>query len=398
MGIERPIARWRRRLGYPAWTTSPSEISSQLENGIPKENSINYNLTDNIGLSSTAPIFIDFHFITNIQTINSVKSYLLSANNTTSIPQSPEFERLGLVIQHSPNGDFFEIYGIYNDTIYGFKKFIDDSFTLDRNYYVQYDITLYEQNIRGKTTTITVTDNFNETIEYRPIIKYSSTTAIIDVEMRLIDSVDDSTIIRRASYGMLQDEVAKYSLNLTKINLANASKPKIYNIKSPEGAGIFGNSGNTAMGKSQIILEPIKINYTVLSDRFNVYPNSETLPNSFFNSISIIKSISCFSNGLKTITSSIRFKNSGAKLVNATIGGDGAFGYKQTEQQKILNECTEKKISLVKLQSVLLKQTTGGSGGGGPMGKLTLSDEDRVLLDKLVNDGSDNKEESNYKL
>lgn len=68
------------------------------------------------------------------------------------------------------------------------------------------------------------------------------------------------------------------------------------------------------------------------------------------------------------------------------------------EQQKILNECTEKKISLVKLQSVLLKQTTGGSGGGGPMGKLTLSDEDRVLLDKLVNDGSDNKEESNYKL
>jgi hypothetical protein len=67
------------------------------------------------------------------------------------------------------------------------------------------------------------------------------------------------------------------------------------------------------------------------------------------------------------------------------------------EQQKILNDCTEKKISLVKLQSLLLKQTTGGSGGG-PMGKLTLSDEDRVLLDKLVNDGSDNKEESNYKL
>jgi hypothetical protein len=41
---------------------------------------------------------------------------------------------------------------------------------------------------------------------------------------------------------MLQDEVAKYSLNLTKINVANAHKPKIYNIKSPEGAGIFGNS------------------------------------------------------------------------------------------------------------------------------------------------------------
>ena len=67
------------------------------------------------------------------------------------------------------------------------------------------------------------------------------------------------------------------------------------------------------------------------------------------------------------------------------------------EQQKILNDCTEKKISLVKLQSVLLKQTTGGSGNGGSVGKLTLSDEDREILDRLVNDGNDNKT-SNYSL
>lgn len=68
------------------------------------------------------------------------------------------------------------------------------------------------------------------------------------------------------------------------------------------------------------------------------------------------------------------------------------------EQQKVLNDLTEKKISLVKLQSALLKQTQGGGGGkGGPMGKLTLSEEDRDLLDKLVNDG-DNKNETNYRL
>lgn len=283
---------------------SLSELSSQILNGKPRENSINYNLTDNIGLSSTAPIFIDFHFITNIQTINNVKSYLLSANNTTSIPQSPEFERLGLVIQHSPNGDFFEIYGVYNDTIFGFKKFIDDSFTLDRNYYVQYDITLYEQNIRGKTTTITVTDNFNETIEYRPIIKYSSTTAIIDVEMRLIDSVDDSTIIRRASYGMLQDELSKYAINMMKINVKNVSKPKIYNIKSSinttligglgnaNGSLVLGNTGmapgamnntqglNNLSSQNGVVIETIKVPFPVLVDRFNIIAKSD---NALFN-------------------------------------------------------------------------------------------------------------------
>jgi hypothetical protein len=66
------------------------------------------------------------------------------------------------------------------------------------------------------------------------------------------------------------------------------------------------------------------------------------------------------------------------------------------EQQKILNECTEKKISLVKLQGVLLKQTQG-TGKGGPMGKLTLTDEDREILDRLMDGGdSDKKSKSNY--
>ncbi len=63
------------------------------------------------------------------------------------------------------------------------------------------------------------------------------------------------------------------------------------------------------------------------------------------------------------------------------------------EQQKILNDCTEKKISLVKLQGVLLKQSSGG-GKGMPMGKLELSDEDRELLDKMINDGTDNKKDN----
>lgn len=52
------------------------------------------------------------------------------------------------------------------------------------------------------------------------------------------------------------------------------------------------------------------------------------------------------------------------------------------EQQKILNDCTEKKISLVKLQSALLKQTGGGQVQSG--GKLDLTDEDRQLLEKLM--------------
>lgn len=66
------------------------------------------------------------------------------------------------------------------------------------------------------------------------------------------------------------------------------------------------------------------------------------------------------------------------------------------EQQKILNECTEKKISLVKLQSALLKQTQGSSPASG--GKLQLTDEDREILEKLMNDGEDGGKSANYKM
>jgi hypothetical protein len=47
---------------------------------------------------------------------------------------------------------------------------------------------------------------------------------------------------------MLQDEVSKYSMNMTKINLANASKPKIYNVKTNIDASLLGKTNS--MGRT----------------------------------------------------------------------------------------------------------------------------------------------------
>lgn len=65
------------------------------------------------------------------------------------------------------------------------------------------------------------------------------------------------------------------------------------------------------------------------------------------------------------------------------------------EQQKILNDCTEKKISLVKLQGALLKQTQGTDPNSG--GKLSLTDEDRTLLEKLMNEPDDESKQGTYR-
>lgn len=67
------------------------------------------------------------------------------------------------------------------------------------------------------------------------------------------------------------------------------------------------------------------------------------------------------------------------------------------EQQKILNDCTEKKISLVKLQNALLKQNYGPNSVNSG-GKLQLTEEDRVILEQLMNDEDSESKASTYKV
>lgn len=55
------------------------------------------------------------------------------------------------------------------------------------------------------------------------------------------------------------------------------------------------------------------------------------------------------------------------------------------EQQKIINNCTEKKISLVKLQTVLLKQNTSKNPNELGGGRLDLTDDEKLLLESLIN-------------
>lgn len=252
-------------------------LGLQRESGNAKADSINSNLTSAFGLSTTSPIFIDFHFLTAKNEINSIVTYNVSTARTLSIPQVPEFENLGVQISESGQGDFFNIFGTFNGSIGGFADFIDKSFTLGNRYYVQYSITIYEENIKGKTQVFTVTEDFNEEIEFRPIIKFSTTTAVIDVEMRMVDAVDNSTILRRASYGMLQDQIAKYSLNLTKININNANKPKVYNLKGGLSTSLSDALSSFGTVNSNVRIEQVKVPFPVFQDRTYVVAKSDSV-------------------------------------------------------------------------------------------------------------------------
>jgi hypothetical protein len=140
-------------------------VSRQMSGSAPKTNTVNANLTNGVGLNQNSPIFIDFSFISKKTTINNIVTYYLTSPKKLSLPQTPDYENLGVKIEHSVNGDFFEIYGIFNGNINEFKKFIENSRLSNKSFYVEYEVTLFEQNIRGKTQRFTVTQNFNEKIE-----------------------------------------------------------------------------------------------------------------------------------------------------------------------------------------------------------------------------------------
>jgi hypothetical protein len=157
---------------------------------------------------------------------------------------------------------------------------------------VEYVVTIFEENIKGKTQVFTVTSGFNSPIEFRPIIKTSTTTAIIDIQMNLIDQVDSSQIVRRASYGMLSDEVSKYSLNLSKINVDNINKLKIYNLKNTIASsdslfnsaknGLSGNTSDTSSlfgsgAGSGIRIEQVKVPFPEFIEKKNIVAKSQTI-------------------------------------------------------------------------------------------------------------------------
>lgn len=209
-------------------------VSLQRSSGYPVSGTINDVLTNGFGLSITSPIFVDFSFISGYETIGTQKRYILVNPFTVEIPQSPELQELQLYAQESTSGDYFEFYPIYNGSFDQYVSFVEQSKSIGKVYFAEFLITVFEQNIKGKTTTFLIDTDFSEIIEWRPIIKASTTIASIDIEMRLVDRVDGSIITRKAVYGMKSNQISKYSLALKKTKIKEVQKPKIYVKKKVE--------------------------------------------------------------------------------------------------------------------------------------------------------------------
>lgn len=235
------------------------------------ENSVNDNLTLGVGLSQNSPIFLDFHYLYSKEIVLGTTYYYAAETYRSSFPQAPEYNTLGVQIEESSEGDFFEFYGTYGESNENLDNFVREMYNKGRRIRIEYDVYLYEENIQTNKQTFVVSeesnDDFTKKLTYRPVLTFSNTTAAIKVVMRVIDLVDISTISRTTTLG-ISDNIQKYGKRLISLNVQNLNRLKIYNAKPDEiilGRDYF--SGN-------LTSEIIKVNYPQLIEVGKIIVNS----------------------------------------------------------------------------------------------------------------------------
>lgn len=243
--------------------------SRKRNNNSPIAGTINYNLTNGVGLSQVNPIFFDFKFIESSYTISNIKTYVLGTSGLSSCSQLPSYDNISTTIKHASDGDYFELYGSVQSSSALFADFMQVLEDTNNRSYVTFTVDVFEENVPTDSVEYVIFDNFDKKIKFRPILLYTSTTAYLVLTMKITNTVDGSAIIKSATYGMLPDETAKYGRTVTSINVSNAFKPKIVNAK-PDQIVISNTMVNSIKQKIQRVDNIVYKTVPVLSNVYGI--------------------------------------------------------------------------------------------------------------------------------
>ncbi len=275
-----PLRLYERLWGKSITIYVPSvsyEASLRTLNS-PTLGSINYSLTSGqLGLSTTAPIFMDFRYLRGKETVLGQVSFYSNPPLVTSLPQSPEYNNLSVEVKEATDGDYFTINGIYNGNVSEFDQFMTMLDSVGKRSYVLYSITRFEEGIAYDTQEVYVYKDFFKPIIHKPVFMFTSTTGSLQVQMKLINSVDGSVTNKLSDFTMTGSTLGKYGKIATPINISGAIKPKLYNSK-PDNNVLPGSAViNYQLKKKTSGAVEIKyIPYPVLTNIANVVTNQVT--------------------------------------------------------------------------------------------------------------------------
>jgi hypothetical protein len=202
---------------YVANKTNPDAISNLITNGF--------------GLNVQNTLNLSLKFIKNTEVINGQTYFNLREGREVSVNKLDEYSGLSATIEESLSGDFFELYGEFNGSIY-------ENFIIELNnrpntdLIVVHDIIVLEQVGTNFTKTseqsFIQTDDFSAPYRFRPIILNShvATSYRINYTLRILNKIDNSQIIRQSQYSSF--DVKKYGRRIRKLNLGTV--PTVTNV------------------------------------------------------------------------------------------------------------------------------------------------------------------------
>jgi len=219
-----------------------------------------------LDIKPLSDVFIQYSTIPEIDNYQ----YVISEKVQLQLPVESNADKFNCYIAESTAGDYIEYYATWNDIIIGeymgdiesgriplftsnnpndnYEQFIEEYGTESAKWVLIHEIQVYEQ-IPPSTTLMTQRfqftqdGNFMSPNKFRPIILNAdiASTYSIDYICRLMNRMDGSQIIRKASFS--SNDPKKYGRTFTRINIDNYIPYKVFNRIPGEVANIVSGSG-----------------------------------------------------------------------------------------------------------------------------------------------------------
>jgi len=189
----------------------------------------------------TAQYDISFKLINSYKTLGGFDFIETAEETSFALAIEDEFIDISAGITESTEGDYFEMVGLYNSSAASFNNYITNRInTSSDDITVSHDITVFEQLgnsfVETFRTTFNQTQNFDEPITFRPIIKNAGTAVsfTIDYTLRVYNETDNTQIVKTSSWNSLNSvnnwAPTKFGKKLQNIVLKNSTvETKVYN-------------------------------------------------------------------------------------------------------------------------------------------------------------------------
>ena len=292
-------------------------------------------------LDSTTGYGINFKLVDKISTIDGVEYADVSHGIEITLPQEDEFQDITGVIKEATDGDYFILYGLKDGSQNEFEDYIltrlsttGDDLTVFHDVEIREQLGLsYEQTFQ---TTFVQTEQFDQPITFRPVIKNSNVAAsfIINYILRIYNETDNTQIVKQST--LLYRNPAKYGKRLAQINMDTTGVNKIYNTladtTSNRGLSNYVNSIRPSVGETKYV--------SVAIDTTNILAGASNI-NLSGATINQLTNATFYPEGEATITLS-KVSDNFVKFKIAQIDGD-----------------TTKSVSLVNAQNIELILKSG---------------------------------------